>query len=388
MEMYVYYSIVIFGIIILSLYGYILWLKTFEHLNTLKKNKYERMLIPLIDEMVNNFIHPTSLYIPEKDTIISSLSKSKLKKSVVEDRIIHYLESQGGFVNAKLIHFSEEAGLIDQELKQLSQNNFYAKALACKKLGELRSKTSVPYLLKEVNSPSQDVVYNALLALAKIGDEKGFLEAFKNINTSILLSERSLIEIVDSFEGDKSSIYSQMIHDDNEFVSCIFIKSAGRMNDITITPQIATYLKGYSKEKTIAAIKALSNMHSSAYLDDILDHLTDENWEIRAMSAKALGAYDNLGVIDNLILALSDPQWFVRYNAARSLLALDKKFSHISKVFEGSDAFAKDILLLAMENNNMLSLILDETLLSTDIDQKTVLLIKNHITKGGDSKDE
>jgi len=387
MEMYVYYSIIVFAIIILSLYGYIIWIKTFEHYSDIKKHKYEIILIPLIDSVVNDFTNQQSLYLAEKGALIRSLSKNKLKKLVLEGRIIYHLEILEGPVNAQLIHFCETTGLVTHELKQLSQKNLYAKALACKKLGALRSKISVPYLLKEIGSNSQDVIYNALLALAKIGDEQGFLEAFKSINTSVLLSQSSLIEIVDSFEGDKNFIYSQMIHHHNDFVSCIFIKSARSMNDVNIDLQIAPFLKkGYSKEKTIAAITSLSNTNNSTHLDDLSTLLTDENSEIRALSATALSCYDNLGVMDKLTAALSDEEWSVRHNAASSLLLLDKQLDCVAKVFENSDEFAKDSLILAMENNNILSPILDDTILSPDISQNTVLLIKNHITKGGDIK--
>lgn len=382
--MYVYYSIIVFGIIILSLYIYIIWAKSLERYTGFKKRKHEIILIPLIDSVVTDLTHHKSLNIKEKGALIRTLSWNKLKKSVLEDRIIYYLETLQGPVNAQLIHFCESTGLVDQELKQLSQKNFYAKALACKKLGELRSKIAVPFLLKEVDSASQDVIYNALLALAKIGDEEGFLQAFNNINASILLSERSLIEIVDSFEGDKNAIYTQMLDSDNEFVSRIFIKSAGSYQDAKIASQIAAFLKGNSKEKTIAAIKALSHMNNSTYLDDISALLKDDNWEIRAMSAKALGSYELPSVMSSLIAALSDTEWFVRYNAASSLLLLDKNFDYIAKVFEGDDKFAKDILILAMENNNILSLLLDDAVLSADVPQNTRLLIKNHVIKGGD----
>lgn len=388
MEMYVYYSIIIFGIIIVSLYCYIIWIKTFEHYTNWQKRKHENLLIPLTDTMVSDLIPNNVTNFTQKDALISTVTKNKLKKLVVENRIIYHLEMLQDHKNEQLIHFCEVTGIIDHELKELSKSNLYAKALACKKLGELRSKKSVPYLLTEVNSLSQDVIYNALLALAKIGDEQAFIKAFENINASILLSERSLIEVVDSFEGDKALVYSQMIDCDNEFVSCIFIKSAGSYRDDAITSQIAAFLKGHSKERTIAAIKALKNTNNSIYIIDILNLLTDENWEIRAMAAKALDTYQNSEVIHKLITALSDNQWFVRYNAASSLLSLDKNLSYIAKVFEGEDKFAKDILILAMENNNSLSLLLDDTKLSNDIAETTVLLIRNYIKKGGGIKND
>lgn len=386
--MYVYYSIILFSIIISSLYLYIIWVKAFERRNNKKKQKYENILITVIDTIATDLMSNKEPHDTHKNALAKHLSKNKLKNRVIEERIIYHLENFKGDSASSLIRLCEEAGIIDNKIKELSEDNSYAKALACKKLGELRSKKAVPYLLKEVVSSSQDVTYNALLALAKIGDTKGFLKAFENINSSILLSERSLIEVVDSFEGDKSAIYSQMIDYDNEFVSCIFIRSAGGYKDDALGEQIAKFLKCDSKERTLSAIKALAGMHDARYINQISELLTHETWEIRAISAKALGSFNDLSVIDKLIDALSDRQWFVRYNAASSLLNLDTQLKHIARVFKREDKFAKDILISAMENNNILSLILGDTDFSQPFDKETVLLIRNYIQLGGDAENE
>ena len=388
MDLYVYYSIIVFGIIISSLYIYIIFVRSFERSNYKKKQKYEHILIPLVDNLITDLMNGMSINPSEKHILIKHMSQNKLKSSVVEERIIYYLENFKGDFTSCLIKFCVESGLIDRKIKELSKDNSYAKALSCKKLGELKSTQAVPYLLKEVSSSSPDVTYNALLALAKIGDIEGFLKAFENVNASILLSERSLIEVVDSFEGNKFDLYSQMIDYDNEFVSCIFIKSASGYKDVVLGEQIAKFLKCDSKERTLSAIKALAGMHDTRYMNQISELLTNAAWEIRAIAAKALGSYDDLSVIDKLIGALSDKEWFVRYNAARSLLTLDKRLKYLSKVFEGEDKFAKDILLSAMENDNILSFILDDTNPSHTFEEETVRLIRNYIQQGGDPKNE
>lgn len=386
--LYVYYSIIVLGSIILFFYLYIIWVKTLERQTTKKIQKYETLLTPLIDTILNDITKGRYVSLLNKNSLIQDISKNKLKKQVVENRIIYYLENDKGTSTRKLSIFCEELGIINKEIKQLSKNNIYAKALACKKLGELRSQKAVPYLLRQIDSPSQDVTYNALLALAHIGDTQGFLKAFEFINSSTRLSERSLIEIVDSFAGNKADIYFKMMECDNEFVSCIFIKSAGSYKDEVLAERISRFLTSDSKEKIIAATKALGRMNNSKYINTILGLLENENWEIRAIAAKALGTFHDTTALPKLINVLSDKHWFARFNAANSILALDQTLSTIAKVFEGDDPFAKDIILSAMENNNTLSLVLDDTGLSHNFAENTVRLIRNYIAKRGDSQSE
>ncbi len=382
MEMYVYYSIVIFGTIIISLYIYIIWVKLSERYTYKKERRYQFLLVPLIDSIVGDFMHNPDIDLKEQTALISKHCKNKLKKRVVEDRMIYHLETLKNTSKDSLIHLCEKIGIIQLELDHLSKKNIYGKALACKRLGELRSKDAIPYLLDAINSSSQDVDYNALLALAKIGDESAFLKAFEAVNSAILLSERSLIEIVDSFEGNKASVYSKMIHSDNEFVSCIFIKSAGSFMNDELASQIAPLLQSTSKEKTISAIKSLENMKNSAYKEDLKTLLTNDSWEIRSMAARALGSYPDEDVIDSLIDALSDAQWFVRSNAAKSLLILDRDLNYITKVFEGTDKFAKDILIATLESDPQFSHLLSDDCASADCFGQAALLIKNYILQG------
>ncbi len=228
--------------------------------------------------------------------------------------------------------------------------------MACKRLGEFRSRKAIPYLLEELNVRYVDVSYNIFLALAKIGDEEAFIKAF-NESDNIMLSERSLIEIVDSFEGDKINIYKTMLNSPNSYVSSIFIKSAGNFKEHSLAEEISYFLHDDNKEKRIAAIKSIGEIGDDRYISKIISLLQDEDWEVRAVSAKALGMFGNKQVITPLITALSDAQWFVRYNAANSILDVDNDFIYLMDIFQGQDKFAKDIMLSTIENRGKMELI-------------------------------
>ncbi|GFZ32607.1 hypothetical protein CSC2_31330 [Clostridium zeae] len=387
MEQYIYYSIIFFSTIVAFLYVYIIVEKSIEKIAKRQRARYERQLIPEIDSIINKIIdtgNADDISIDRKK--LKKILRNSIRRDIVEERISYYLENFTGEFREILIQFCENYKIVEDELKHLNTKNIYKKALCCKKLGELRSKKSIKDLLEQIPISIQDIKYNALLALAKIGDEQSFIDAFSRINGSILLSERSLIEIIDSFEGNKSFVYSKMIDSEDEFISSLFIKSAGNSLEYTLIEPIARYLDSSSKERKISAIKALGNMKDTRYIDKISNLLNDESWEVRALAAKTLGRYSDTNIISKLIDKLSDRQWFVRYNSAVSILKLDESLKYVHKVFEGQDRFAKDIIISAMEDMDLMSRIFDDENHKYH-DEKLAMFIKNYIDNGGETKD-
>ncbi|GFP77631.1 HEAT repeat domain-containing protein [Clostridium fungisolvens] len=387
MEQYIYYSIIFFSTIVAFLYVYIIVEKSIEKIARKQRARYEKQLIPEIDSIINKVIDTeTANDISIDVKRLKKILRNSIRKDIVEERISYYLENFTGEFREVLIRFCEDYKIVEEELKDLNTRNIYKKALCCKRLGELRSKKATKDLLEQIPISIQDIKYNALLALAKIGDEQSFIDAFSKINGSILLSERSLIEIIDSFEGNKNFVYSKMIDVEDEFISSLFIKSAGNSLEYTLIEQIARYLESSSKERRISAIKALGNMKDTRYIDKISNLLDDEGWEIRALAAKTLGRYSDINVIPKLINKLSDRQWFVRYNSAVSILKLDESLKYVHKVFEGQDRFAKDIIISAMEDTDLMSRIFDNEN-HRYYDEKLALLVKNYIDNGGETED-
>lgn len=365
MEQYVYLSIIFFSLIIFFLYIYIIYEKIIETYKSRRMQKYSEELVPYINFIVNEIIHG-------EDAIFSTLEnlkvicKNKDKREIVEERLLYYLENLKGEFLPKIIDLCEYVGIIQYEIKNLKNRNYLKKALAAKRLGDFRSKKSVDILLQELNITNSDVKYNILLALGKIGEENSFIKAFENSDLAVSLSERSLIEIVDSFEGDKNKIYKYMINSDDSAIACVFIKSAGNYKDISLSHDISKYLFSENKELRIACVKAIGNIGDETYLDDIIRLLEDDEWEVRAVTANALRNFADDKILIPLAKALSDYQWYVRYNAATAILYHREGIKAISSVLQRDDKFAKDIIISAIENSSNNKLYLYETSNNTD----------------------
>ncbi|GFP74552.1 HEAT repeat domain-containing protein [Clostridium fungisolvens] len=349
MDQYVYISIGFFSIIIVLLYFYIFYEKVIELYKNKKLNKHAQEIIPLIDSIVSGITAEGLNYNNLEQ--IKVLSKDKDKRGIIEERMLYHFENKDKNYFSKLTKICEGIDIIKYEIANLKNRNYFHKALAAKNLGDLRGEQAIKALLDEVNTSNSDLKYNILLALAKIGDEDSFIKAFEDIDSAIILSERSLIEVVDTFEGDKEKIYRYMINSDNSFMASVFIKSAGNLKYQILNEDISKYLCSENKELKISAVKAIGSMGDEVYLDTIISLLQDSEWEVRAVTAKILSNFDSDKVLTPLANSLTDAQWYVRYNSATAILNHKNGINIISYVFQGEDKFAKDIIISAIENS-------------------------------------
>lgn len=351
MDHYVVFSIVFFCLIIFFLYIYIILEKIGQLYKNKKIRKYYKEIVPYINSIINEIeMGQNTDY--NKLGIIKKYCTNKYKREIIEMELLHYLENNKGKSARNIIKLCEYIGVVKYAIKKFRKGDSFSKALCAKMLGQFRSNDAVKVLLKQINTSNSDVKYNILLALSKIGDEKSFVKAFEDIDISDGLTERSLIEIADSFEGNKSEIYKSMIDSENNLAACVFIKSAGNFKQKSLSDDIAKYLSSKHKEKKIAAVKAIGNMADEKYLDNIIKLMEDSEWEVRAVAAKVLDNFNDSKILKPLAKALSDSNWHVRYNAAESTLDQDQGIDVVYYILQGQDKFAKDIIISAIENSS------------------------------------
>lgn len=359
----IYTLIATFALIILLLQVYLIIKRVIDSIVQKRISKYQRSIL----SDLNNLINHIEEEFPSEEII--QLYKNDLvdkpKRAVLEQILIDQMESARDTKRMKLSKLCDAIGLVDLELTSLRNKNPYKISRACKVLGEFRCKKALPAILSHVSNSNLDVQYNALLALAKIGDLKAYIKAFEILlsqsDTSgdhIYLSQRSMIEIVDSFEGDKLEMYKTLIDSKNSYISTIFIKSAGNYGDKAVSEKIITYAKDSNRNRRAACTKALGQLKDKRFVNDLIEALNDADWECRAVAAKSLGLIGDAQALNALVKTLSDKEWWVRYNSACSILQIPEGLSSIESIMSNNDKFAKDIIMSALENSGKLR---DET---------------------------
>ena len=86
---------------------------------------------------------------------------------------------------------------------------------------------------------------------------------------------------------------------------------------------------------------------------DCLNGATGANVDLAIVSAAVLDRYPGKDTVAALKRALCHRNWYVRYNAASSLVRLGASQAELQDVFEGNDAFARDILQYMLEEKEM-----------------------------------
>lgn len=354
MEKYVYYSIAVFSGFIVLLYIYLLYEKVINIFSLKKIKRFENELIPYIDKLCIKFEEDETLSDDDMKNLKLKV-KDRVKRGVIRDRIIYYIENYIGDIRSKLIYVCEEIGLLDYEIKRIDSKDPFRVALSCRKLGEMRSPKAAEALLNALYKNQIDIKYQSLMALAKIGEIDYFAEAFEVLDATVILSERSLVEIVDSFEGNKLALYGKMINHKNPIISSVFIKSAGKLVDSKISEEIARFIEDEDKNRKIAAIKSIGQIGDIRFIEEIISALQDDSWEVRAIAAKSLGNLQDSRCLPYLKESLKDREWWVRYNSAWSIIRIPRGVEVIEEVLRGEDKFAKDILISAIENSGIIN---------------------------------
>lgn len=374
---------------VIFFYLAILWYK-------IKKRYYEKKelkLKPKIEEIVKEYINCSNSichggncirssielenYCVEQKNIalkkLKLLARKDIERNILEAVILSHDETKNKVTAEFIATLAEELGLVNYYTKMLLDKDHHKVAEAAEKLGQFRSKLPITQLLNVLKSGNTYESYNSLLALAKIGDEEAFIEGFNHSESIEYLTHRSLIDIIDSFEGDILKVYSKMVKSDNSYIASLFIKSASNLitydksllNNETIKiieETIVSNLKSDNAELRISSIKFLGAMKESRYIDQIAHCLKDESWEVRAIAAKVLGNF-NEDTGSYLITALTDRVWTVRYNAAYSLINSKEYEKYIGMILSDEDRFAKDIIIAVLDNTKKISEIKDKNIL-------------------------
>jgi len=222
-------------------------------------------------------------------------------------------------------------------------------ASGCRRAGLYQYEDAIPYMLSALEIMSSETQFQILAGLSRIGDIDAVVRAFGIIKQRVLINERAIFEIVDSFTGDKYKLHKRMLSFKTEYVAGIFIKAMTKDIAIALIDDLLPILENGNKEMKVAALKALGKTCDPRVGENLLRVLKDPAWEIRASAAKALGTcvYPEAG--EALSLLLRDPEWWVRQNTTTALLSYPNCEEFFLKTIEAGDAYATQSIIHTLE---------------------------------------
>lgn len=248
--------------------------------------------------------------------------------------------------------------LIENQIEKYAKKDSIKKCYFIFNLGEykINSFKIQNFLRDSLNDKSLYVRYNALNAIANIGNVERFLEALKYISkNNIYIPYKSFIEIIDKFKNDyeMNLEISKILYELNEEIQCLIIYSFSKNKIAFLKEFLLMKLKNEkNKEVRISIIKYFEKNYYIEAHDKLIELLSSKWWEERAMAAKSLCKYYSFEVENSLKKSLKDKNWYVRLNSASSILDNNCNEKIIREVLDNKDIYAKEILLYVLQKKN------------------------------------
>ncbi|WP_127507487.1 HEAT repeat domain-containing protein [Paenibacillus humicus] len=332
-------SVFFLAIVVTWLYGHFLT-KSLAHLNR------------KLNVLFSSFKLATHEEEQEAVTRIADyVGRSPRKKEI----LIGIIVAQGeDFIESnaeRLARLYEQTGIRTYLVRQLSSKRDYIKALGCRYLGDLAIKPAEKDIHALMGSSNNDVIYHALLALAKLGNPRSLAEVLVENSDRISLSFRAVVEILTVFKGSKEELFINTIERSDDYLKGILIKAAADYEFESLSSYYIRYLDSDNKNLKIASIRALGQLKNAAFEVYLLEMLRDQEWEVRAAAAKSLDKTGTSKSFAALEKMAGDPEWWVRHNAAASLVAIPGGKDYAARILDGEDQFAREAIIGVMERS-------------------------------------
>ena len=331
-----------------SLFVSVIWIKLAQAHREKERNIARKNISPILKKL---FTTETVDFFKNHDQGIAKLTeklKGRHSLETLEDVLLDSIEDEDGETKVRARTIAYHFGLPEKCLSMIKDRRTGNIAIGCRKAGFYQYEDAIPGILKALDIFSSNTQYQALMALARIGDAGVLVQAFDKINRFVLINERAVSEIISIFSGDRYELYKKMIHHQSAYLVRLFLKAIDpELADKFIEDIISVFRKG-DKETRLAAIIAIgrSGNRNKTYM--LIHALNDPEWEIRAMAAKTLGILTDPDAVMALAKAARDREWWVRQNAVSSLLSYPNCTEILASIAQTGDHYAYDSMLYTL----------------------------------------
>ncbi|MCL2320330.1 MAG: HEAT repeat domain-containing protein, partial [Treponema sp.] len=274
--------------------------------------------------------------------------KGKASLQTLEDMLLEILEYGDGQKKVRACTIAKYFSFPEKSLVMIKERLTGNIATGCRKAGLYRYEDAVGDILKALHIFSSEVQLQALMALARIGDAAAMVQAFDKIHRLILINERAVYEVLNTFTGDRYELYKRMIHHQSDYLIHLFLKAIDEDIASRLIDDIIAVTKNGGMELLLTQLVAIGKSGDHKKIPLLVKALQDKNWEIRAMAAKTLGVLTGPEAIKPLVAAARDGEWWVRQNAVTSILAYPDCDKILAVIAKSGDKYAFDSMLYAI----------------------------------------
>ncbi|MEG0641706.1 MAG: HEAT repeat domain-containing protein [Clostridium sp.] len=353
-------TIILFSYIVIAIMIYVGIARLKENLDSRKLKEIEEGFGKLILKHLDNVSEGEDIPTNEVQVVGQCIDGAMYLK-VFSEVCIEYSKNNGTeVVKRYILNFEKKLYKLffKVDRKSIMKFSYYIYLI-----GEFRMENNmiIKKLLDNLNSESIYIRVNSLKALSKIGNINGFIDALRIISLrGLYFNEKVIIDSIDSFEGNKDELDSIILSEINNYTDDMtnivinhFSNNKYKKCSNTLLKMINN--KKTSKEVIIRIVRYFEEVYNSDAQDSLINLLDSSYWETRAVTSRAMIKYDVNKAEEKLKNLVSDRNYHVRYNAAMTLISRGKGDRVVNEIINGEDKYARDIMVYAMFNNNLIN---------------------------------
>ncbi len=292
-----------------------------------------------------------------KEIQVKDIQHRRLQREVLIDAFLTIISLITGEKQKHMKRAVAGLGLIDV-IKRGLVSIFSSKRMrSCYMLGLLRSKRTVDNLTLVLFDSNSRVASSAIIALGEIGE----IHTVQSIMRFFRVSSYAnawLIAAVLPFFGEQ--IYKEIrpyfkldLLPRNKLLLLIKVAASLKLAE-SLKELINVYTESGNLDVKINALIAIGKVNDLSALKTVLDALSDEVWQIRAVACNIVGEMTIKGAAFKLIPMLTDRNWFIRKNAAGALGKLGKIGIHsLLACLDTDDRYARDMIVQTLEESGV-----------------------------------
>lgn len=228
------------------------------------------------------------------------------------------------------------------------------------------------YLLDCLDTNSLYLKYNALRAIASIGNTTCLIDALKYLSIEKdVLNQKVVLDIVNSSTAYKEEVKRCLldaIHSFSDNIKNIVIEYFRIQMHEEAADELLKLLSNEEEnmEVRLSIIRYFGRVYYSSARSMLQELMNHGEWEYRALCATSLKLYQSEDTEKSLIDCIGDSNWYVRYNTANTLLEYDIEDDKIMRIINSDDPYASDVMKYALTLKKRMVLSSNHTLDSQD----------------------
>jgi HEAT repeat protein/DNA polymerase III delta prime subunit len=324
-----------------------------EYLNYLKWTEPIALMLALVDDQRAVQVVQLAL---DVDWQLGARLAGEVKLEF-QEQTVGYVEALDVPAWLKVQHLGETRSetAIPGLLKLVEDSDYNVRKIAAEALGEIGSDRAIPALLKLVEDSNYSVRCFAANALGEIGSERTIPALLKLVEDSNYSVRRRTVEALGKIGSERTiPALLKLVKDSDSYVRW---SAANALDDIGYdgaNSALLKLVKDSDYDVRRSAAEALGKIGSERAITVLLKLVKYSESSVRRSAAEALGKIGCETAIPTLTKLVKDSDYNVRWSAAEALgkIGCERAISALLKLVEDSDYNVRKIAAHALVKND------------------------------------